>query len=219
MTVRRVSALGNEGYGSFGQNVTLANSKYTFSMEAEAEFVNKFYNKAAPGTPQIVAVFSAIFLRWKFSLLGVNADLLKLYNAETQKSRLGTVITSHRGYVTDEVFVSFPNQMSRGYSTVIKSLIEGDEEGVTDEIPCDEPPSDEQLVIVNNALFITAGWYGSFFRGLDYSSNADICLCDKIEFYPESAVSAYTFGGSYYFFNFALNDENPANTQTPTINI
>lgn len=216
MPVRRTSQGNFSGYGSFGQLV-IQNAEVTIAdIREEANNAILFRPDADIPTDPIAHIFTKISWRWKFSLGQFNADLVQLYNGRTLKRKLGVVITEHLGYVTSEEYVYFPNQMSAQRYMVAKfSAEEGFERN--DDIPCDEPPSDVNIEVVEQVTWANSSWLPLLGAFPVSSSQNNVQLGDKVSFYPEKGLNGYLFGGSYNYEHSRVFASQVANGYNPPL--
>lgn len=216
MPVRRVSKSRVSGYGSFGLTQTSPGLITRAFMKQEVRNMTQFLPSISALPEEPLYIFTFIAFRWKFTVGDINADLRKMFNAETGKSKLGTVIVEHEGYVCDEQYTSYAQQMSsRIYATMVMSAYSSRDP--FDEIPCDEPPSDTPTGVVFDASFALSGWSPFLGNPPGASPSLDVCLGDTVTFYPEPCVQRYNFGGSYVYQHVLILAEQIPGGELPVI--
>lgn len=219
MPVRRVSSTRYSGYGSFGQTVLVNALQTSTSLRSEANNMIQFRPEADSPSDPVLHIFTQIFWRWKFSLLRVDADALQIFNAPTRKKRLGTVLVEHLNYCTDEIYINYDNQMSQTYVMLAK-FSAASNWSQDEDIPCDEPPSDAEIQLVENAGWAASSWLPLVGRFPLDAGQVSVMLGDKVTFYPEKGVDGYIFGGSYQYTHVTISQSSlTPGDNPPLINI
>lgn len=216
MPVRRIVPSQESGYGSFGLTQISPGLITRADMKLEMRNMLAFVPPDRDTTNDPVCVVTTVAFRWKFTVGDVNADIQKVFNAEIGKRKLGTVIVEHQDYVCDEVYTCYGQQMSsRIYTSSFVSLPGALEP--LDEIPCDEPPSDEAITLVRNAAYVGSNWLPFYGNPPGAANSMDMCLGDRVTFYPEPCVLRYNFGGSYVYRHHLIYPGPNFGNQTPIV--
>lgn len=140
MPVRRYSERRDRGYGNFAVDFTDGSLD---EIEVDLNFFFSFeilpwlpLTDPLTLTPYSHHIVQVIW-RWQHTVFDVNQDLLQIYDNRTGKSKIGTIIHKAFGYVVDEEYWSYFDQIGDIYST--RLLITDGE--YDNEIPCNQPPS------------------------------------------------------------------------------
>ena len=196
MPIRRVTSGGRIGYGSFGTVVTTPQTSITYDIADEIPLIAPYIPIFADELTLRYAYAISISWRWKFALISAQTSSLQIYDAMTGKSRFGVCILEVDDYVCGEDFVSFPAQISGLYRTGYVIRVNTG----TEDMPCDEPPSDVAITVVENAAWLcrTAIATPSSNDG-SLPNNFSAHIGAKVTFNPQLAVTGYIFGGSYVY--------------------
>lgn len=218
MPVRKTTNNRNRGYGSFGATVLTQNTDSEFQSNLEKAFIQPILPQTVPPDPQYVVWFVNFRFRIKVQILQENESSLQMYNGRTGKRRYGVCIARMGEYVSSEFFISFDSQVSELFSTsFFYNTI-----GLIESIPCDEPPSDLDIGLIDNNIWIpkTAG-----IAEIGWATTPNVISAvpaDSVKFYPEPGVLSYVFGGSYVYNVvqvFTQTEYNSILNSSPVINI
>ena len=199
MPVRRVSDGAFSGYGSFGQIVTQPADLTKLNFRSEALNIYAVAPTTPPGAEPYAYIYAYIKWRWKIEIGAYNADTHKTYNRRLGKGQFGTVLTRSYGYNTCEEFVSYEKQMSEPKFCCVKFDVSNPEDPDNPELPCDEPPSDGIVTVVENALWASQGWLAALGSNSGAAGSHVCVLGDEVLFYPDASITRYLFGGSYQY--------------------
>jgi hypothetical protein len=218
MPVRRLTTNKLSGYGSFGETVIGGASSTTFTLTDELSFIRPLLPTTNQNNEAVGAICLSINFRWKVSILQADLSRLQTYNNITGKRRYGVCIAETVNYVCDETFVSFDDQISDVFTNAYMLVGNEGEE----DIPCDEPPSQTQIPIVENALWFAKSFPAAGNINVGSPNPFFSKIADKVIFYPELPVKIYIFGGSYVYNViglFTLNEYENIFGRPPVINI
>jgi hypothetical protein len=201
MPVRRYAQNKTAGYGSFGNFFVGSQSLITSSMKTELLNIKPYLPDTASFSQPAYAWAVTIRWRWKFALISANNSVIRVYNAETGKRQLGTVISKSADYVTSEDFMCYDSQQSELFCSAFVLVGEGGE----DDLPCDEPPSSEPITVVEDVLWAAKSSPPNIRFGISalgesaFPYAASGKLADIVEFYPNAGITSFIFGGSYTY--------------------
>lgn len=195
MPVRRVYTENNSRivYGSFGTVVTEPGFKTTHDMKDEIPYFRPYFPTIIGDFELAYAWMISFHWRWKYALISADLPVMQTYNAVTGKRRHGSCVVQQRNYVSDETFVAFDSQISPTYATGYVLVLGGGE----DRLPCDEPPTDTEVTIVPNALWLASTYLGGQTHLFEYPNTSNAIIGDTVTFFPERSITGYIFGGSY----------------------
>jgi len=196
MPIRRVTNDLTRGYGSFGTVSLNSPLSTVVDIRNELPEIATLRPNDSTGNPAYAYIVQVLW-RWKFALISAEISKTQRYNTLTGKTRFGTCVVSLDNYISADEFVSYSGQISRLYMSAFRVIA-----GISQDpdLPCDEPPSDTPIQIVQNAQWIAKSTATP--NALFYTSTPDSCqgtIGDKVVFYPEAGVQSYIFGGSYSY--------------------
>jgi hypothetical protein len=176
--------------------VTVPGAMVIHDMAEEIPYILPYLTPFASEGELRYAFAISFSWRWKFALISAQTSRLQTYDAVTGKARYGVSLIEVDNYVCGEDFVSFSSQISKLYRT---GYVIRNNEG-SEDMPCDEPPSDTEIPVVENVTWLCRTAMATLTTNdgqLPNSFCADIG--SKVTFYPQPAVTGYIFGGSYVY--------------------